>query len=137
MSDAASVVWATDPDAPDHGFFGPDSVAWRVLSAPAVAMTIAQITNLLEVPHVDFQSVLLDHDPLYPTNAKRQHGWNGPGGGRFHDRIGRTVAVPFPILFGDASQSEMQHIAALGGGRVFDARSASLEAVFKDIRGYQ
>lgn len=53
---------------------------------------------------------------------------------RWHD--GDPVRI-FPILFGDASQSEMQHIAALGGGRVFDARSASLEAVFKDIRGYQ
>lgn len=51
-------------------------------------------------------------------------------------RDGDPVRI-FPILFGDASQSEMQHIAALGGGRVFDARSASLEAVFKDIRGYQ
>ncbi|MGX9675183.1 oxygenase MpaB family protein [Mycobacterium sp. HM-7] len=103
------VVWASDPDAEDHGFFGPTSVAWRVLTTPAVALMIAQITNLLEVPHVEFQSVLLDHDPLYPTNAKRQRNWQGSGGGRFHDRIGRTVAVPFPILFGDRKTA--QHCA--------------------------
>lgn len=103
MSD---VVWASDADAEDSGFFGPESVAWRVLTAPAVALMIAQITNLLEVPHVDFQSVLLDHDPLYPTNARRQRDWKGKGGGRFHDRIGRTVAVPFPILFGDRKTAQ-------------------------------
>ena len=96
----ARTVWATDPDAQDHGFFGPGSVAWQVLSAPAVAMMIAQITNLLEVPHVDFQTVLLDHDPLYPTNTKHQRTRTGTGD-RFHDRIGRTVAVPLPILYGD------------------------------------
>lgn len=103
------VVWATDPDAADHGYFGPESMAWQVLAHPAVAVMIAQITNLLEVPHVDFQSVLLDHDPLYPTNDKRQRGAVRGSDGRFHDRIRRTVAVPFPILFGDRSSA--QHCA--------------------------
>ncbi|WP_164473819.1 oxygenase MpaB family protein [Gordonia insulae] len=79
-------------------------MSWRVLTAPAVPLMVAQITNLLEVPHVDFQSVLLDHDPLYPTNAKRQRGWpRGAGrkGGHFHDRLRRTVSVPLPIVLGD------------------------------------
>jgi len=68
--------WAVDNQT-DFGFFGPDSISWRVLAAPAVSLMIAQITNLLEAPHIDFQSILLDHDPLYPTNTKKQRTWRG------------------------------------------------------------
>ena len=43
----------------------------------------------------------------------------------------------FPILFGEASQQEMQQLAELTGGRMFDARSSALPLIFKEIRGYQ
>jgi Ca-activated chloride channel family protein len=43
----------------------------------------------------------------------------------------------FTIMFGDADPAEMKSLAELTGGRVFDATSASLSAVFKEIRGYQ
>lgn len=95
------------PDRPvaelgPEGFFGPDSLAWRVFTAPATALMIAQIANLLEVPHIDFQSVLVDHDPLFPTNRKRQRGLGGARkDGYFHDRLRRTLSVPLPILFAD------------------------------------
>lgn len=90
----------------DAGFFGTDSVAWRVLSTPAAALMIAQITNLLEVPHLDFQNVLVDHDPLFPTNRKRQRSHRcGTKSGHFHDRLRRTVAVPLPIVFGSTQQA--------------------------------
>lgn len=85
-----------------EGFFGPDSLAWQVFTAPATALMIAQITNLLEVPHIDFQSVLVDHDPLFPTNRKRQRGLGSARkDGYFHDRLRRTLSVPLPILFAD------------------------------------
>jgi Ca-activated chloride channel homolog len=42
----------------------------------------------------------------------------------------------FPILFGEANKSEMNDLATLTGGRVFDG-TKSLEAAFKEIRGYQ
>ncbi len=42
----------------------------------------------------------------------------------------------FPILFGEGNTDEMNKLAALTGGRVFDGRK-SLEAAFKEIRGYQ
>ena len=48
----------------------------------------------------------------------------------------RAVRV-YPVLFGDASRDEMGAIATLTGGTVFDATSASLLTVFKQIRGYQ
>jgi Ca-activated chloride channel family protein len=43
----------------------------------------------------------------------------------------------FPILFGEASSSELEEIARLTGGRAFDGRRTNLAAVFKEIRGYQ
>lgn len=43
----------------------------------------------------------------------------------------------FTVLFGDADPSEMQKIADLTGGKVFDGRKDSLASVFKQIRGYQ
>ncbi len=43
----------------------------------------------------------------------------------------------FWILFGEANEAELQHVAKLTGGRVFDARKTSLSKVFKDIRAYQ
>lgn len=47
-------------------------------------------------------------------------------------------AVPtFAILLGEADRDEMERLAALTGGKVFDARSAPLTEVFKEIRGYQ
>jgi Ca-activated chloride channel family protein len=48
------------------------------------------------------------------------------------------VRVPtFAILFGEASSSELDEIARITGGRVFDGRHANLVNVFKEIRGYQ
>lgn len=44
----------------------------------------------------------------------------------------------FPILFGEAKPTELEAVAQLTGGRVFDGRKAgSLAAVFKEIRSYQ
>jgi Ca-activated chloride channel homolog len=43
----------------------------------------------------------------------------------------------FTVLFGDASVADMNAVAELTGGRVFDGRGESLASVFKQIRGYQ
>jgi Ca-activated chloride channel homolog len=43
----------------------------------------------------------------------------------------------FPILFGEASSDALQKVADETGGKLFDARSASLSEIFKEIRGYQ
>lgn len=47
----------------------------------------------------------------------------------------RGVPV-FAVLFGESDNAEMTEVATLTGGRTFDARSASLAEVFKEIRGY-
>lgn len=48
----------------------------------------------------------------------------------------REIPV-FPILFGDSDRSELEHIAELTGGKLFDASEGSLDGAFKEIRGYQ
>lgn len=48
----------------------------------------------------------------------------------------RTTPV-FPIVFGDSDRSELDHIATLTGGRLFDATKGSLDGAFEEIRGYQ
>ncbi|WP_369172038.1 substrate-binding domain-containing protein [Streptomyces sp. R28] len=52
------------------------------------------------------------------------------------DRDRRKTPV-FPILFGDSDRSELEHIAELTGGRLFDAQEGSLDGAFEEIRGYQ
>ena len=42
----------------------------------------------------------------------------------------------YAILFGEASRAEMEQLAQLTGGRVFDAENGDLTAAFKEIRGY-
>lgn len=42
----------------------------------------------------------------------------------------------YAILFGEASRTEMEQLAELTGGRVFDAADGDLTAAFKEIRGY-
>jgi Ca-activated chloride channel family protein len=51
-------------------------------------------------------------------------------------RTGNVVRT-FPILFGEASSSELEDVARLTGGRAFEGRQTNLAAVFKEIRGYQ
>ena len=47
-------------------------------------------------------------------------------------------AIPvFMVLFGEANESELKQLVGVTGGRVFDARKASLYSVFKDIRAFQ
>ncbi|MEU4169625.1 VWA domain-containing protein [Streptomyces sp. NPDC026665] len=57
----------------------------------------------------------------------------------FYDRLpGARREIPvFPILFGDSDRGELQHIADLTGGRLFDAQKGSLDGAFEEIRGYQ
>jgi Ca-activated chloride channel family protein len=43
----------------------------------------------------------------------------------------------FTVLFGKADEREMEEIAEIASGRMFDGRSQSLSAIFKQIQGYQ
>ncbi|MFN8465074.1 MAG: VWA domain-containing protein [Caldilineaceae bacterium] len=56
----------------------------------------------------------------------------------YHGLPPELQQVPvFTILFGGANEEEMQSIANLTGGRMFDAQAEPLSTIFKQIRGYQ
>jgi len=59
---------------------------------------------------------------------------------RFYEQLpadARNIHT-FTILFGNADEGELESIAELTGGRLFDASSStSLASIFKEIRGYQ
>lgn len=84
-----------------------------------------------------------DPDRLYSivlmTDGENNHGDDLDGFRRAYDGLPdavRSVAV-FPVLFGEADSEEMQAVADVTGGRLFDAKSESLADIFKQIRGYQ
>jgi Ca-activated chloride channel family protein len=58
---------------------------------------------------------------------------------RFHAGLPPHLkGIPiFPVLFGESATAEMDQVAKMSGGKVFDARGRSLPAAFKEIRGYQ
>lgn len=58
---------------------------------------------------------------------------------QFHRNLPQNLkGIPiFPVLFGESATAEMERVAKMSGGKVFDARSRSLSAAFKEIRGYQ
>ncbi|MFE7708228.1 substrate-binding domain-containing protein [Streptomyces sp. NPDC057486] len=53
----------------------------------------------------------------------------------------RRVTPVFPVVFGDSDRAELDAIASLTGGRLFDATKdqgpGSLDGAFEEIRGYQ
>ncbi|MFE0748994.1 oxygenase MpaB family protein [Gordonia sp. NPDC058843] len=98
----------TEPPGPDDdtGYFGPDSWSWKVFLHPATQVMIAQITNALESPHIVFQHVLAEHDPVFGAPSRTAQVRNGPQV-TFFERVVRTVSVPAPILFGSKSQADL------------------------------
>lgn len=58
---------------------------------------------------------------------------------RFHASLPQHLkGIPiFPVLFGESATAEMERVAKMSGGKVFDARGRSLSSAFKEIRGYQ
>lgn len=97
-----------DPSAdppPDHGYFGPGSLSWEVFLHPASQVMIAQITNLLEMPHIVFQHVLAHHDPVFGAPPRSRQRQGGPQV-TFLERVVRTVSVPAPLLFGSTAEAD-------------------------------
>ncbi|MCT1354885.1 MULTISPECIES: oxygenase MpaB family protein [Gordonia] len=90
----------------DVGYFGPDSWSWKVFLHPATQVMIAQITNALESPHIVFQHVLAEHDPVFGAPSRTARVPDGPQV-TFFERVQRTVSVPAPILFGSKSQADL------------------------------
>lgn len=94
----------SDPPT-DHGYFGPDSLSWQIFLHPATQLMITQLTNLLELPHIVFQHVLADHDPVFGGPSRSRNRDRGAPVTYF-ERAQRTVSVPAPILFGTTAEAD-------------------------------
>ncbi|WP_040361885.1 VWA domain-containing protein [Corynebacterium amycolatum] len=55
----------------------------------------------------------------------------------FYQSKGGNLPPVFVIRYGEADPGEMQELANLTGGKVFESRETELADVFKEIRGYQ
>ncbi|HYO44416.1 MAG TPA: substrate-binding and VWA domain-containing protein [Candidatus Limnocylindrales bacterium] len=129
-----------DDTAPD----GPDMTAIRAfVDGLATHTGTAIYTGLERAYEVVAEHQASDPDRLYSivlmTDGENNHGDDLDGFRRVHGGLPdavRGVAV-FPVLFGEANTEDMQAIADMTGGRLFDATSQSLADIFKQIRGYQ
>lgn len=75
------------------------------------------------------------------TDGASNVGSDAGGFGAFYAALPKTRrATPvFPIVFGDSDRAQLQHIADVTGGQLFDATSGAgaLDGAFEEIRGYQ
>lgn len=73
------------------------------------------------------------------TDGENTEGASPADFDEFYGRLpaGQQRIPVFPILFGDSDRGELEHIADLTGGRLFDAQQGSLDGAFEEIRGYQ
>ncbi|MGW2957422.1 substrate-binding domain-containing protein [Streptomyces sp. NPDC001220] len=124
-----------DPADPDTGLnaIREDTDALRADGDTAIYTSLEKAYDQLRADRDTFTSIVLMTDGENTTGAEA---------GEFDDfyrglSTGRRNIPVFPILFGDSSRTELQHIAALTGGRLFDAQQGSLDGAFEEIRGYQ
>ncbi|MFE1192153.1 substrate-binding domain-containing protein [Streptomyces olivaceoviridis] len=124
-----------DPKDPGAGLAAirRDTDALGADGGTAVYTSLEQAYDHLGPDRDTFTSIVLMTDG---ENTAGAEAGDFDGFYRALGRDRRDIPV-FPILFGDSSRSELQHIADLTGGRLFDARQGSLDGAFEEIRGYQ
>ncbi|MBB4922774.1 vWA domain-containing protein [Kitasatospora kifunensis] len=104
----------------------------------AIYSTLEQAYQLLAqqqaaTPDDRFTSIVL------MTDGESNEGASADDFTAFYRKLpaaGQAVPV-FPILFGEGAKQQLQGIADLTGGKLFDAMTGSLDGVFEEIRGYQ
>ena len=123
------------PENPDTGLDGirKDTEALDASGDTAIYTSLEKAYGQLGAGRDTFTSIVL------MTDGENTSGSKASDFDAFYaglDRAQREIPV-FPILFGDSDRSELEHIAELTGGKLFDARDGSLDGAFKEIRGYQ
>ncbi|MDX3577909.1 MULTISPECIES: VWA domain-containing protein [unclassified Streptomyces] len=126
------VVSPADPDA-GLAAIRKDTEELSADGDTAVYTSLEKAYDHLGADRDAFTSIVLMTDGENTAGAKAGH-FDG-----FYKSLGaERQAIPvFPILFGDSDRGELEHIAELTGGRLFDARKGSLDGAFEEIRGYQ
>ncbi|MER5793756.1 VWA domain-containing protein [Streptomyces sp. NPDC001980] len=132
-SDVKSVSTHVVDDKTDLAAIRKDTDALHADGNTAIYTSLEKAYAQLNPSQDTFTSIVLMTDGENTTGAKV---------GDFDDfynklSVDRQQIPVFPILFGDSSRAELQHIAALTGGRLFDGRQGSLDGAFEEIRGYQ
>ncbi|MGC9495236.1 substrate-binding domain-containing protein [Streptomyces sp. WG7] len=123
-----------EPDAPEQGLeaIRRDTAALRAEGDTAIYTSLEKAYDHLGTGEDTFTSIVLMTDGENTAGAEAgdfDSFYRGLSGDR------RNTPV-FPILFGDSDRAELEHIAELTGGRLFDGQG-SLDGAFEEIRGYQ
>lgn len=93
---------STGPDGlVDYGYFGPDSVTWKVFLHPCVPPMIVLVTALLEGSHEGLQAVEINHDPVFTKSQQNKIDFDDTV-----KRIQRTAGVPIPMILGDTASAD-------------------------------
>ncbi|MFD8811514.1 substrate-binding domain-containing protein [Streptomyces sp. NPDC059627] len=132
-SDVKSVSTHVVDDKADLAAIRKDTDALHADGNTAIYTSLEKAYGNLRTERDTFTSIVLMTDGENTTGAKAG---DFDGFYRALPVAQRDIPV-FPILFGDSSRAELQHIADLTGGRLFDARQGSLDGAFEEIRGYQ
>jgi Ca-activated chloride channel family protein len=93
-----------------------------------LATAYAEARKLIAADPSRFTTIVLLTDGVRTTGRDLE---------AFRSVVGGSPIPVFPVLFGESVVAEMDEVARMTGGRVFDGRSGSLQDVFKEIRGYQ
>ncbi len=122
-----------------HGQNDPKTFA--AIGSYADSLTAGGGTAIYDALETALDQAQRDPQTRYDSIVLMTDGENNRGddAGDFRSKYAaypRKVRI-FPIVVGEASPKELSDIADLSGGRSFDARSTSLEDIFKEIRGYQ
>jgi len=135
-SDVKSVrTHVVDPADPRSGLDGikKDTAGLEADGDTAIYTSLEKAYGELGADEDTFTSIVL------MTDGENTAGADAGEFDDFYQRLDGTARqIPvFPILFGDSDRSELEHIADLTGGRLFDAQQGSLDGAFEEIRGYQ
>ncbi|MEW1773771.1 VWA domain-containing protein [Streptomyces sp. NPDC086777] len=132
-SDVKSVGTHVVDDKTDLAAIRRDTDALHADGNTAIYTSLEKAYGRLTPSADTFTSIVLMTDGENTTGAK------AGDFDAFYRKLsaGRQQIPVFPILFGDSSRTELQHIADLTGGRLFDAQQGSLDGAFEEIRGYQ
>ncbi|MFD7437871.1 substrate-binding domain-containing protein [Streptomyces sp. NPDC059861] len=124
-----------DPEDPQSGLDGirRDTQALLAEGDTAIYTSLEKAYEHLGGDGEAFTSIVL------MTDGENTAGATAAAFETFHGSLtGEQRDIPvFPILFGDSDRAELERIAELTGGRLFDAQQGSLDGAFEEIRGYQ
>ncbi|MFI1695950.1 substrate-binding domain-containing protein [Streptomyces bobili] len=135
-SDVKSVrTHVVDPADPDKGLdaIRADAKGLEAEGDTAIFTSLEKAYGHLGTGEDTFTSIVL------MTDGENTAGADAGDFDAFYAKLtGDRRDIPvFPILFGDSDRAELEHIAELTGGRLFDAQQGSLDGAFEEIRGYQ